>query len=816
MKISLEWLKEYLKRDLTVEEASVALTQVGFEVEGVETVGVPMLENVVVGEILSREPHPDADRLGVCLVRVEDGGEPLQIVCGAKNYTVGDRVPAALHGAVLPGGFKIKKSKLRGVVSNGMLCSGREIGVGDDHEGLLILDRDVPVGTPINELFPDPVSVLDIEVTPNRPDCLSHLGIARDLAAWFRDEMQYPEIIRVGDELTTRDGEPLLRHLEVEAPEACPRYEAWSIRGVKVGPSPEWMRRRLEAIGLRPINNVVDVTNYVLHELGQPLHAFDAAKIGGGEIRVRYAREGERIRTLDGKDRELIPTDLVIADSTRPVVIAGVMGAEDVEVDEGTTDVVLEAAYFVPKGIRRTSRRLALSTDSSYRFERGVDPSGITFAAERAIDLILETAGGTLVRGRMESGSIPVTESEITINPETIRRQLGFGPDDTEMRAILESMELTVSEKDETGEWSVAIPSFRQDLTRPVDLLEEVLRIYGSDRIPDAPVLVPGHHGAESAEAISLDRAGTLLAARGFFEVFNYTLREAEESAIWGGASASGLAVANPLASDQSHLRVSMIPGLLDVLRYNQARIDGDFRFFERGRIFVERQGKLFEAIAVGLVMMQRPKERRWKSRDGADFYTVRGILEDLAATVGWELDPSDFVGIGDGDPVWIAGRSARTADLGDSGVEMRCGFLRSEIVRGWDLGEPVLAAEWFFTPDWIRGQKSRITYRPISVFPASVKDIAVLVDAKDLAGLVGNRIAELAREAVGDGIAVEAVTCFDQYAGSGLPEGRKSLAFSLRYRAADRTLSEKEINEAFEGLQKRIGEATRYSVRSA
>ncbi len=816
MKISLEWLKDYLKRDLSAEESSFALTQVGFEVEGIETVGVPPLDKVVVGEILSREPHPDADRLGVCMVRVEPDGDPLQIVCGATNYKVGDRVPTALQGAVLPGGFKIKKSKLRGVLSNGMLCSGREIGVGDDHEGLLILDPEAPVGTPINDLFPEPVTVLDIEVTPNRPDCLSHLGIARDLAAWFRDELEYPAIVRVGEEKMTRDGEPLLRKVEVEARDACPRYEAWSIRGVKVGPSPDWLRRRIEAIGLRPINNVVDVTNYVLHELGQPLHAFDSAKIGGAEIRVRYAYEGERIRTLDGKERELIQTDLVIADATRPIVIAGVMGSADVEVDEATTDVVLEAAYFVPRGVRRTSRRLALSTDSSYRFERGVDPAGITFAAERAIDLILETAGGTLMRGRLESGSAPITESEIRIHPEQIREWLGFGPDNEEMRSILEALELAVSENDDTGEWSVAIPSFRQDLTRPVDLLEEILRIHGSHRIPDANVTVPGHHARESSETSLLRGAGSTLAARGFHEAFNYTLRTVEEAVKWGGASAgASLAVANPLASDQSNLRVSLLPGLLDVLRYNQARVDGDFRFFERGRVFVERNGRLFETVAVGFVILEDPKERRWKRREASDFYTVRGILEHLALEAGIELKLADFSPMGSEDPVWMEGRAAQLGDLLSGGMEMRCGFLRPDIVRDWDLAEPVLAGEWIFTPEWIRGMETKTAYQPVSVFPASVKDIAVMVDLASLAGDVAGRIADLAKQTAGEGIAVEDVTCFDDYRGEGLPAGRKSLAFSLRYRAADRTLSEKEINQSFDGLQKVLGESTDFIVRS-
>lgn len=816
MKISLEWLKTYLKYDLTVDEATDALTQVGFEVEGVETFGVPRLENVVVAEILDRQPHPNADRLGVCSVRVEPGAEPLQIVCGATNYKVGDHVPAALHGAVLPGNFKIKKSKLRGVVSNGMLCSGKEIGVGDDHAGLLILDPSTIVGTPINEIFPDPVPVLDIEVTPNRPDCLSHIGIARDLAAWFRAEFEYPALVQVGDEASTVDGTPTVAELHVDAPDGCPFYSGYSIRGVKVGPSPDWLRQRLEAIGLRSINNVVDVTNYVLHELGQPLHAFDAAKVRGSEIRVRRALEGETIRTLDGKDRELLESDLVIADASGPVVIAGIMGAEDVEVDENTTDIFLESAYFSPGGIRRTSRRLALSSDSSYRFERGVDPGGVLFAVERAVDLILETAGGVLVRGHQQVGSAPVTESEIEVSPAWIRQQMGFGPDDEEMRGILESLELTVSELDDASGWSVAVPSFRQDLTRPVDLLEEVLRIHGARKIPESPVQLTGHHGSDSAEASVLDAAGNLLAARCFFECYNYTLRSANESGEWGGSAArTRIAVANPLASDQSHLRVSLLPGLLDVLRYNQARVDGDLRFFERGRVFVERNGKLLEAVSVAFVIMERSRERRWRIREGSDFYTARGLLEQLSGLVGDRLEPSAFLPTGSGDRVWMEGRSTQVGDLWSDGRELEGGLLRPGIVRQWELDDPVLAGQWIFTPAWIREQKKVPSYAPVSVFPPSVKDLSLLVAEVDLAGTIANRVHTLARETAGEGVEVESVSCFDQYTGKGLPEGRKSLGFTIRYRASDRTLSEKEINQAFEGLQRALAESTDLVVRS-
>ncbi|MFP4435530.1 MAG: phenylalanine--tRNA ligase subunit beta, partial [Phycisphaerae bacterium] len=481
MQLSRQWLERYValdgKSDSELEEA---LTLIGFEVEGIEHFGLPPIQNLVVGQVLSREPHPNADRLGVCSV---DAGEsqPRQIVCGASNYKVGDKVPVALPGAVLPGDFKIKESKLRGVESAGMMCSARELGLGKDHEGLLILGGDPAPGTPLSELFEGQDTIFDIEVTPNRPDCLSHLGMARELAAYFDRELRFPEVKTSANDPFREVGEPLIERVRVESEEECPLYYAFSMRGVKIGPSPDWLKRALESVGLRPINNVVDVTNFVLLETGQPLHAFDAAKIQGGELRVRQARKGEKLITLDDKARELSTQMTVIADAERPLVIAGVMGSVDAEVDNSTTDIVLEAAFFRSRFIRQTSRRLALSTDSSYRFERGVDPAGTEWAACRAMDLILEVAGGQISGGPIQVGEPPEIRAEIVLCPDEVRRLCGFGPEDAVVRQTLERLELEVRELDRDAEgrtrWNVAIPSFRRDLERPVDLVEEFLRI---------------------------------------------------------------------------------------------------------------------------------------------------------------------------------------------------------------------------------------------------------------------------------------------------------------------------------------------------
>ncbi len=816
MKVSLEWLNTYLERDLEPKEVEEALTLIGFEVEGIETVGLPRLENVVVGEILERQQHPDADRLGVCRVRVSADGDPLQIVCGATNYQVGDKVPAALIGAVLPGNFKIKKSKLRGVESHGMLCSGKEIGAGEDHEGLLILPRESRVGAPINELFPAPVTVFDIEITPNRPDCLSYIGLARDLAAWFRTGLKEWKGKAPHREFEPISGQSLVQRFSVEEADGCPFYMAYSIRGVRVGPSPAWMQNRLKAVGVRPINNVVDVTNYVLLELGQPMHAFDAAKVSEGLLEVRRAREGEVARTLDGKDRELRAEDLVIADAAGPMAIAGVMGTERVEVDDETVDLILEVAYFEPKGIRRTSRRMALSSDSSYRFERGVDPQGLARAAARAIELILETAGGEVIENPLVFGGPPDEEEVVRLAPDYIRGRLGFGPNDAEMQRILESLELEVSAGSADGEWEVRIPSFRLDLRRPVDLVEEVLRIYGSDRIPEAAVKLAGYHGDDSKETRLLRKVSGLMGGRGFLETYHYTLRAEEEVARWvGEAESRRFRLANPLASDQSHLRASLIPGLIDAVAHNLARVEDDQRFFESGKVFREVNGEILECTAVAFVIFDSSKVKRWKAKVPADYYAVRSGLEALLRLAGIQLEADAFsYPTREGD-VWMERRAGATGSLSADGWQVEGGMLAPELVKAWNLTEPILAGEWIFTPEWVRSLESTVRFLPVSGYPSSEKDLALLVAKERLSGEINRLVQQAAVETAGEGVLVEAVECFDVYEGEGLPEGQKSLAFGIRYRAPDRTLSEKEISTAFEGLQRRLGEVDQITVRS-
>lgn len=814
MLISLSWLSNYVDlSDKTTEEIEYALTMIGFEVEGIKNTGLPDLPKVVVGEVLKREQHPDADRLGVCEVNV-GGNEPLQIVCGATNYKVGDRVPVAMVGARLPGDFKIKASKLRGVESFGMMCSPRELGLGDDHDGLMILDEKSEIGKPMNEVFTDSDTVFDIEVTPNRPDCLSHVGIARELAAYFGKALTYP-VLETDFDGVRKTGEPaLISCVEVQSPEDCPNYYAHSIKGVKIEPSPEWLKRYLEAVGQRPINNVVDITNFVLLEFGQPLHAFDAGKIGGSRIVVRKASEGEKIVTLDDKERVLKSDMLVIADAEKPLVVAGIMGSVNAEVDNNTVDVVLESAYFNPSGIRKTGRTLGLSSDSSYRFERGVDPKGANFGALRAIDLILDIAGGELVGPVIQEGSEPNTESEIALNPQYIRDVAGFEISDDRIREIFESLECKVSGAGD--EWFVGVPSWREDLYRPADLTEEAIRMNGTDQIPDAPVTVAGLIQEDASTATLNDRFSSYLAGQHFQECVHYSLRSGEESKQWfSHLNLNALKLANPFTSDQTHLRMSLLPGLLDTLKLNFARKTGMERAFEVGKVFQEHDGKMLEMVSVAFAIFQSDRESSWKTRESSDFYTVKNILNVLGGLANIDLDEVGFLSNGENVSIWQADHSATVGTIADHGFEAQLGMLNVNLVKDWDLDGTVLAGSLSILPEKVNVGRDIVQFKPFSQFPPTEKDLALVVDESLLAETVRRDLHKMAKRAVNNRYVLESISIFDVYAGEGLPKGKKSLAFNMKFRSNDRTLTDKEVGEVFSAIQREIESSTPYQVRT-
>ncbi|MFT3782765.1 MAG: phenylalanine--tRNA ligase subunit beta [Nibricoccus sp.] len=818
MKISLNWLKSYIKLDASVDEICRAITFLGFEVEEVIRTGAPELKNVVVGEILTRAKHPNADKLSVCTVDVGSAGGVKTIVCGAPNCDAGNRVPVALPGAVLPGNFVIKQAKVRGQLSDGMMCSAKELTISEESAGLLILDGKPELGTPINAVLPAGDVVFDIEVTPNRPDCLSHLGIARELAAWFKLDLNYPEVAFTPAAADPTTREDLLKLVRVDSSHDCPLYTATVITGVKIGPSPAWMQEHLKAVGLRPINNVVDISNYVLLEYGQPTHAFDAKKIGGQQIIVRHAIDGEKLVTLDGKERVLNHHMLVIADAAKPLVIAGVMGGENSGVDGTTTDLVLESAYFRRQSIRATSRKLALSSDSSYRYERGVDPHSLEEATHRAIDLILSIAGGKVAGQTTRIGADVPWQREILVTPGYINEKVGFTIPEADIRAALESLELTIVREQPTPErgpaMTVSIPSWRDDLDRPIDLVEEVLRVYGTEKIPASVVMAPGLVADDDPIGTFNQRVADQLVGQRFHECVNYTLRSQRELQAWVSPTAvAELALANPFVEDQSHLRSSLIPGLLESLKLNQSRGVSASRLFETGRVFIERDGASFECVSAAFVILENPADRNWLKREAADFYTAKSIVSGLATIGGVDLARQPLQPVDQTHRGWQQGQSAVAGEM-QHGWGAAFGLVDLAMVKALGIEGKIYAGTFTILPEKLASAEAHRRYQPFSLFPAALRDLALVVDQNLLASEVQKTVAKLARAAAGSAFALESIDVFDVYQGKGLPEGKKSLAFSLVFRAADRTLTDDEVNTAFNKLQADITASTAYQIR--
>ena len=832
MKISRNWLQTYVNlAGLSAEEIARAITFLGFEVEGIRETGAPALAQVFVGQVLTRDKHPNADKLSVCLVDLGPAGGVKTIVCGAQNYQVGDRVPVALPGAVLPGNFEIKPSKIRGQSSDGMMCSAQELGLSEGATGLLILTDRPEVGLPVNDALPPGDTVFDLEITPNRPDCLGHLGVARELAAWFKKELTYPAVHYVPEHADPAPRPDLLRTLRVDAPADCPLYTATVLTGVKVGPSPDWLRQRLTAVGLRPINNVVDVGNYIMLEYNQPVHAFDARRLGGQTIIVRHATEGEKITTLDKVERTLPAGTLVIADATRPVVIAGLMGGLDSGVSADTTDLVLEVANFRRQSVRATSKRLGLASDSSYRYERGVDPHSLEEAMHGCIDLLLATAGGRVAGPTLKVGGDVPWQREITVTPAFINERLGFNLPADEMQAALERLELETVRTDPTPDrgpaWTFAIPSWRDDLDRPIDLVEEVLRLHGSDRIPAAPVVAPALL-ADDAPIVGFNRRATdALVGQAFSECITYTLRPEKETAAWIPPAAeskfqnpnskitAAFALANPFLEDQSHLRATLVPGLLTALQLNPARGGAAARLFETGRIFVERDGQMWECAAVAFVICETEADRAWLKRPAADFYTAKRLTETLATAAGIDLARQPPAPAGTSAPGWQAGHAAAAGELQHRGWTAQFGLVDLALLQSLGLEGRVHAGMFAILPEKLGAAQARHRYSDFSLLPAALRDLALVVDAATPAGDVQKTLAKHARTAVGSAFALESVTVFDVYAGKGLPEGKKSLAFSLVFRAPDRTLTDDEVNAVFAKIQTAITADGTIAVRA-
>ncbi len=796
MRVPLGWLKDYVELPETAAEIAERLTFAGIEVEGIETVGGEF-PGIIAAEVRAVTPHPNADRLTVC--RVFDGTNEVPVVCGAPNVRAGGKYPFAPVGAKLPDGTVIRRAKLRGVESLGMLCAEDELGISDDHSGLMNLPDDAAAGRPLSEILGPPETVLDLEITPNRPDCLCLIGVARELAAVFGRPLRRPPA-GFQDPPRPAPGFPAIEVLDAAG---CPRYTARVLRGLRVGPAPSWMQRRLTLAGIRPISNLVDITNYVLLETGQPLHAFDLSRLRGGHIVVRRARDGESIVTLDGVARALTPETLVIADAERAVAIAGVMGGAGSEIGESTSDVLIESACFQPSLVRAASRRLGLVSESSYRFARGVDIGGAEFASRRAAALMSEFAGGGQAGGFAEFFPNPPGPRTIRCRVSRIAALTGAPAEMPRALAIFRGLELEAV-PDGADEIAVTAPTFRGDLREDVDLVEEYARIAGLDRIPTPAPRAEIVPEAEDADARALSAARRQWVALGLVEILNYSLTAPGLLRRFGlDDERTTIRLPNALSEEYSVLRPSLLPQVIETLGRNRFRQVRDGAVFEIGRVFRRADdGRYTEETRTALALMGavgRPRldQRRAVPAEEA-WRWLRGAVEQWLAALGGE--PPVFSEAP--HPVFEPGRSFSLAIGGvASGT---AGLVRREIAAEWRVYEPLAAAEIALGPALAGVSRIRPT-RPPPVYPASVRDVALIVDKSVRHADIIRAVLRVAPPEL------ESVELFDIYRGRGIPEGQKSLAYSLTYRSAERTLTD----DAVDAFHRQVVEALQSDLKA-
>lgn len=792
MRVPLRWLAEFVDAP-GAEAVATLLTEGGLEVESIERVG-PDLASARVGHVLARDKHPNADRLSVC--RVDLGGpEPVEIVCGAPNVAAGQKVAVVSPGATLPDGKKLEKAKIRGVVSMGMICSAKELGLPEQNDGILVLDPAAPVGAPLEQVIVAGDRVLDVALTPNRGDCASLLGIAREVRARVGGPLRVP------DTAVEEQGAPAAQEVRVsiDAPEACPRYCARIVRGVRVVPSPAWLAARLEAAGMRAINVVVDVTNLVLLEFGQPLHAFDLATLHGGEIRVRHARADEKITTLDGMTRALCAEDLVIADADRAIAIAGVMGGAETEVTTRSADVLLESAHFDAVSVRRTARRFGLSTEASYRFERQIDRAGVRRAVDRAARLLAELAGGRVAPGIVEAlGAAPPAVETIGLDPARVNRLLGTTLAPETLRSLLESLEIGVDASD--GLLLCRIPTHRNDIQRPVDLVEEIARMHGYDRIGRSLPREELRPVTTSPVRLRVEQVRDALVNAGLTECMTLPFASGAEldrlGLDAGDPRRRAVSLLNPLTDEESRLRTSLVPSLLGVAHGNRARQHAAVRAFEIGRVFAP--GKPAELPVetrhvAGIVMRGEPGV--WgQATPPPLFFEAKGVVESVLESLGlvgtYHADAGEpFLHPGASARLEVGGRLIGT--LGELHPEVSARFELDAACALFTLDLDALASA---TPEPVR-------YREVSRHPSVRRDLAVLLPREQAAGDVLAAI----RGAAGPHLTDAGV--FDRYEGRGVPDGRVSIAFRLVFQRPDRTLTDAEVARATERVVRMLAD---------
>ena len=807
MKISYSWLKDYLKTNLTPEEISVILTSIGLEVDSLEMEETIKggLEGVVIGYVTECERHPDADKLSVTKVDV-GGPELLQIVCGAPNVAAGQKVPVATVGTVLYAGdepFKIKKSKIRGVESLGMICAEDELGLGKSHAGIMVLDPETPVGTPAREYFKiENEYVFEIGLTPNRIDAASHYGIARDVAAYLKVNGIPSSLEKPSVDTFSIDNNSNPIAVEVENYEACPRYAGITVSNITVAPSPEWLQKKLRAIGINPKNNVVDITNFILHELGQPLHAFDASKIAGKKIVVRTTPEGTPFTTLDGVERKLTDSDLMICNATNPMCIAGVFGGLDSGVTEATTSIFIESAYFNPVSVRKTARRFGLNTDSSFRFERGIDPNQTIYALKRAAMLVKELAGGEISSEIVDIYPSPIESFSVEVSLDRMRKLIGKDIETATIKSILNALDIAITKED--GDMLLlSVPPFRVDVQREADIVEEVLRIYGYNNI-EMPLQVRSTLSFEprpEKERI-VGTAADLLSSIGFNEIMSNSLTKA---AYYQGLNSypeeKAVRIMNPLSNDLSVMRQTLFFNGMEAVGLNTSFRNADLKLYEFGNVYSFNAEKAAgenhlraysESYHLAMLVSGNRSAEAWNEKvTPTDYFTLKASVEKLLLRFGINLydlkvAENDLDFISDGVTYLLNGKKL---------VEM--GVVAKKFRNMFDVKNEVYYAEIRF--DLLIGfvRSTKTTYKEIAKYPEVRRDLALLLDKKVTFAQLRDTAFQAEKKFL------KKVGLFDVYEGKNLPEGKKSYALSFVLQDENRTLTDQQIDRMMDNLVK-------------
>ncbi|WP_223547983.1 phenylalanine--tRNA ligase subunit beta [Aestuariivivens sp. NBU2969] len=796
MKISYNWLKQFIKTNWSPEQISELLTDLGLEVEGIESYQSVKggLKGVVIGEVLNCEKHPNADKLKVTTVDI-GGEQSLQIICGAPNVAKGQKVPVATIGTILytetGESWTIKKGKIRGKESHGMICAEDELGLGKSHDGIMVLDPKLKPGTPAADVFKiENDSVFEIGLTPNRADAMSHLGVARDLKAGFLQKDINLELITPSVSAFHTDNRTLKIDIDVINKDLAPRYCGVTISGLEVKDSPEWLQHRLKAIGLSPINNIVDATNYVLHELGQPLHAFDALKVTGNKIEVKTLKSGTKFTTLDGVERELHEDDLMICDANKPMCIAGVFGGIDSGVTESTTSIFLESAYFNPVSIRKTAKRHGLNTDASFRFERGIDPNITEYALKRATLLIQDIAGGEITSDIADIYPNKVKDFEIRLSFDNAKKLIGEEIPREIIKRILTSLEIKVNNVTETG-LGLTVPAYRNDVQREADIIEEILRVYGYNNINITTKLNASISNTSRFEDYKVqDVIGDLLASQGFFEILsnslttpNYTVLSEELK------DENNVAILNPLSNDLSVLRQSLLFSGLEAVSHNINRKRNDLKLFEFGKTYHQLDDERNELKHLSLLVTGSRNSENWHAVQGkSDFFFLKGIISSVLERLGisryMEAPISNDLF---GEGLTINQGKIKLVDFG---------LVKKSILKAFDISQDVFYADFNWDAILELVKRNMITFKPISKYPQVRRDFALLLDEHISFSDIYRIAKQSERQLLKD------VNLFDVYQGKNLPKGKKSYAVSFTLQDDNKTLTDKQIDKIMDKLQ--------------